>query len=344
MKKLYFLLTALFLFSCQNEENTVNQNNDAALTKNSALASLVLRVSQNPTHWDNILDNSDCYSIKLPVTITLNGQNMSIWNETDLESVQQNMDSSWSDDDIVHFQFPITIIFKNFQQQSVANQWQLDAVDCQADFFNEIRCLDFIYPISINTYDINNQVANTVNIDNDEELYNFIHQLTTSEIFTVVYPVTMTLSGGGEVSVNSNNELEDAIENTLADCDTGSGPTPTELEDIVGSGTWYISYCEGDSSGPGPGSEDYYDGYVFTFNNNGSVTCVKNNFAYDGTWSIYQDGSHQMMDLYFPNQWLQAICNDQWRVIEYNTTNFRLKNDQSGGWNGVNEYVYFTKN
>jgi hypothetical protein len=153
----------------------------------------------------------------------------------------------------------------------------------------------------------------------------------------------MTLSDGSEISVSSNNELEDAIEAVLSDCDTW-GPTPTELEEIMTSGTWYISYCEGDSSGPGPGSEEYYEGYVFTFNDNGSVTCVKNSFGYNGTWSIYQDGSHQMIELYFPNQWLQAICNDQWRVIEFNATNFRLKNDQSGGWNGVNEYVYFTKN
>jgi hypothetical protein len=343
MKKLYFLLTALFLFSCQNEENTVHQDNDAALTKNSALASLVLRVSQKPTHWDNILDNSDCYCIKLPVTITLNGQNMSIWNESDFADVEQNMDSSWSDDDIVHFNFPITVIYKDFHQQVITNQSQLDEISCQSGNFNEIRCLDFVYPININTYDTNNQVANTVTIDGDQSLYNFVQQLSTGEIFTIVYPVTMTLSDGSEISVSSNNDLEDAIEAVLSDCDTW-GPTPTELEDIMTSGTWYISYCEGDSSGPGPGSEEYYEGYVFTFNDNGSVTCVKNSFGYNGTWSIYQDGSHQMIELYFPNQWLQAICNDQWRVIEFNATNFRLKNDQSGGWNGVNEYVYFTKN
>lgn len=344
MKNLYFLLTALFLFSCQNEENTVNQNNDAALTKTSPLASLVLRVSQQPTHWDNLLDNSDCYSVQLPVGITLNGQNLIVASESDFANAQQNMDNSWSDDDIVHFHFPITIVFRDFQQQIINSQAQLNAVTCEGDNFNEIRCLDFAYPININTYNTNNHVANTVTIDSDSELYNVIDQLTNSEIFTIVYPVTLSLLSGGEVIVSTNNGLEATIESAIGNCNSGPGPAPTGLEAIITSGTWHISYCEDDSSGSGSGEAvDYYDGYVFTFNMNGSVSAVKNSIVNNGTWNVYQDGSHKMIDLFFPSQALQGLTNDEWRVTEYNQSNFRLKNDQSGSWGG-HEYVYFTKN
>jgi len=342
MRKLLPLFVAVFLFSCQNEDITVNQNNDAALTRTSPLSSLMMRVCQNETHADNILDGDDCYSVQLPVTITLNGQNMYIDNENDFDAVQQNMDLSWSDDDVVYFHFPITIVMRNFQQQVISSQAQLDAVACTGnDDFNEISCLDFEYPISVNIYDTNNQIANTVTIGNDTELYNFVYSLSAETIFTVVYPLTLMQSGGGAIVVNSNNELEDNIENAIGDCNGGPGPWPIALQDIITSGTWHISYCEGDSSGPGPGPEHYYDGWNFTFNANGTLTAVKNSMTNGGTWSLYQD-SHQMMDLFFPTDPLQGLSNDEWRVTEYNPTNFRLKNDASS-WDGY-EYCYFTKN
>lgn len=335
MKKFYFILAAFSVFSCQNEESTVNQDNRSALTKASPLALLVSRVSQNPTHCDNILDHSDCYSVRLPVDITVNGDDFSIEDEDDFDDVRENMEENWSDDDIVHFNFPITIVYRDHSEQIIASQSQLDAANCGGgDDFNEIRCLDFVFPISINVYDTNNQIANTVTIDDNIGLYNFIHDIAATDIFTIVYPVTMTLQAGGAVTVNSNNELEETIEDAIDDCDNDSGPgqQPTELEEIMTSGTWYISFCEGGN----------YDGYVFTFFANGSVTAVKNSMTGNGTWEVYQDGSHEMLDLFFPSQQLQGLTDDEWKVTEFNATNFRLKKDHGSG--DGNEYVYFTKN
>lgn len=346
MKKLYYVLgLCLLLFSCQSEENSVNQDNGSALTKTSPLSLLVSRVSQNPTHCDNVLDNSDCYSIKLPVNLTVNGQAFAISNESDFDGVRDNIEASNSDGDVIYFAFPITVVFRDFHQQTIHNQSELDAVNCQGDDFNEIRCLDFVYPISINIYDTNNQVANTVTIDDNYELYHFIQNSSTSDIFTIVYPVTLTLSAGGDITVNSNNELESTIEDSIDDCDNdtgGPGPQPMDLEDIVASGTWHVSFCEGGEGGGGP--QNNYTGYNFAFLANGTVTAVKNNVTSNGTWEIYQDGSHKKMELFFANPQLSGL-NDDWKVTEYNANNFRLKEDHSGsGGGGGNDYVYFTKN
>jgi hypothetical protein len=338
MRKLIFLLIALPFFACQNEENTINQNNDGALTKTSPLTSLVLRVVQNPTHWDNLLDGSDCHCVKLPVGITLNGDYLWIDGEDDYYAVWENMDESWTDDDIVHFDFPITISFEDFGEQVITSQAQLDAITCESDGFNEIRCMDFVFPISINTYDTNNQVANTITINTNLELYNFVQNLGSAEIFTIVYPVAVTFGTGPGTTANSNTELENIIEDVITDCDSGGGwgPTPDTLDEIMASGSWHISYCENDDSEP----VHYYDGYSFTFNANGTVTATKNNTTNNGTWGVYQDGSHKMIEFFFPN--MGGLTNDEWRVTEYNGNNFRLKNDQSS-WDGY-EYVYFTKN
>lgn len=338
MKKLFFLLIALSVLSCQNEENMVNRNNDGALSKTSPLTSLILRTSQNPTAWDNLLDGSDCTCVKLPVGITLNGDYMWIDSESDYYTVWANMYQSTTDDDIVHFEFPITVSFKDFSEQVIANQTQFDAMTCESDGFNEIRCMDFLFPIAINTYNTGSQIANTITLSNNAALYNFVGSLGAQDIFTIVYPVTVTFGSGSETTANSNTELENIIESVIPDCDTGWGQTPDTLDEILASGTWHISYCENDDSEP----VHYYNGYNFTFNQNGTVTAVKNSITGEGLWNVYQDGSHEMIDLYFPASGLNGLANDEWRVIEYNAGNVRLKNDQSS-WDGY-EYVYFTKN
>lgn len=348
MKNIYLALFAMLLFGCQSEETTIVQNNSDALGKTSPLTSLVSRVCQNPTHVDDILDNSSCYSISLPVEVMVNGEDFYVENEDDFHDIWENMQESWSDDDIVHFQFPVTVVFPDFTQLIVNNQGQLDALGCtdNGDFY-EIRCLDFVFPVSINTYDTNNQIANTVTIYNNTGFYNFIENLAGAEIFTVVYPVTLTLASGESIVVNNNRELEDLIEDAIDDCDSnwgGPGPEPLTLEEIVVSGTWHISFCD-DRAGRSPQPPNIYEGYNFTFFDNGTVTAVKNSVASNGTWEVYQDGSHTMMDLFFPQPQLQGLTDDHWKVTEYNATNFRLKEDYDDGRSsGGNDYIYFTKN
>jgi hypothetical protein len=352
MNKLYFFLVAtLLLFSCQSEENTINQGPDSALTKSSPLSMLLSRVSQNPTHCDNILDDSNCYSIKLPVSLTVNGETFTVNDESDFDDIQENIDDSDWDDDTIQFSFPIAIVFRDFQEMVVNSQQQLEDVDCGNDGndFNEIRCIDVVYPVSINIYDTNNQIANTIVIYDDNALYHFIENVPDSEIFTIVYPITLTLSDATNISVNSNEELEVAVEEAIDDCDHdqgGSGSEPETLEDIIVDGTWHISYCEGEQVD--------YTGFNFTFLANGIVTAVKNGVTTSGTWNLYDDGSHEKMALNFNNSDLHEL-NEDWKVTEYNATNFRLKDDhgdsgRSGGHNdsedsgGGHDYVYFTKN
>lgn len=345
MKKIYvLLLIAATFFACQSEDSSVTQELDSALTKSAPLTRLVSRVSQNPTHCDNILDDSNCYSIKLPVTLTVNGQTITVNNENDFDTVENIIQASGSDDDIIHLAFPITVVFPDFHQATISNQSELNAIQCSDDDFNEIRCIDFVFPIVINTYNTNNQIANTVTIPNNYELFQFVQEISETQIFTVVYPVSLTLGNAQTVTANSNNELEDLIEDAIDDCDNDNGPVPAplELHDIIASGIWHISFCEGG----GPGGPDNYQNYNFTFNSNGTITVSRNGVISYGTWDLYQDGSHQKIDLNFTDPMLNNLEED-WKVTEYNQTNFRLKKDSDSGGHGHgggNNYVYFTKN
>jgi hypothetical protein len=351
MNKLYFFLIAilLMLFSCQSEENIAAHSPDSALTKSSPLSLLLSRISQNPTHCDNILDDSNCYSIKLPVSLTVNGENFTVNDESDFGDIRETIDDSNGDNDVIHFSFPITIVFRDFQEMIINNQQQLDDLNCgnDSDDFNEIRCIDLVFPVNINIYDTNNQIANTITIYDDIELYHFIGNVADTEIFTIVYPVTLILSDASNITVNSNDELEVAVEDAIDDCDNdqGGGPEFETLEEIITDGSWHISFWEGQHGN--------YTGFNFTFLANGTMTAVKNGVTISGTWDLYEDGSHEKIALDFSNADLDEL-NDDWKVTEYNSTNFRLKDDHSGSGRsgggdskssgGGHSYVYFTKN
>lgn len=335
------LLVSLSIFSCQTEESEIIQDNNENLSTSSPLVSLLGRVSQNTTSQDNILDNSSCFAVQLPVVVIVNNQQITVSTTADYQIVQDAIDAFSNDDDIVNFIYPITIIYENFSTQVISNSNTLDDVldDCEEDDgFDEIDCISFNYPIVINVYNSNNQLAETVTILNDTQLYVFIDNLDNFDLIAINYPISLHNSNGQTIVISSNNELENFIEDAIDDCDDspgGTGGTATLTNAII-NGTWYISYYFDDVD-----ETSIYNGYNFTFNTNGTSIAIKNATSINGTWSNYIDSGQEKLELAFDGLTLDEL-EDDWKVIEFSSNIIKLK-DVSGG-NGGTDYLYFTKN
>jgi hypothetical protein len=344
MKKYYKILISFMLISiigCQKEEETIIQDDTQTFTSSSALSGLLLRTSQFPTAFDNVLDSSSCFSVQLPVTVIVNNQQIVVSNQLDYQLVQNAINQFSNDDDIVNFVYPITIVYQNFQTQILQNSNDLDDVldECdEDDGFDEIDCININYPIVLNIYDSNNQVANTITITSNSMLFNFLSNTNSSTLLAVVFPISVTNSNGQNVVINNNAELENFIEDSISDCDDDSngGSNNTTLTQIFTSGTWYISYFFDDVD-----ETNYFNGYNFTFNSNGSSLAVKNSNTINGTWNIYNDSGTEKIVLSFDGSLLDEI-EDDWRIIEYTPTLIKLKH-VSGGNGGI-DYLTFTKN
>jgi hypothetical protein len=344
MKKYYKILISFMLISiigCQKEEETIIQDDTQTFTSSSALSGLLLRTSQFPTAFDNVLDSSSCFSVQLPVTVIVNNQQIVVSNQLDYQLVQNAINQFSNDDDIVNFVYPITIVYQNFQTQILQNSNDLDDVldECdEDDGFDEIDCININYPIVLNIYDSNNQVANTITITSNSMLFNFLSNTNSSTLLAVVFPISVTNSNGQNVVINNNAELENFIEDSISDCDDDSngGSNNTTLTQIFTSGTWYISYFFDDVD-----ETNYFNGYNFTFNSNGSSLAIKNSNTISGTWNIYNDSGAEKIELSFDGLLLDEIEED-WRIIEYTPTLIKLKH-VSGGNGGI-DYLTFTKN
>lgn len=341
IKYLFLSLLGISFVACQKEETVIVQddNNIQNLSIASPLSSLISRVSQSPTSFDNVIDNCSCFSVQLPVTVIVNSQNITVSTDADYQIVQNAIDAFSNDDDIVNFIYPITVKFQNFQTKILSNKDQLDDIldECYGDDgFDEIDCISVVYPISFNVYNSNNQVASTITINSNSQLYNFLENLDSNVIISLNYPVSLLNSTGATIVINNNSELESFIENSIDDCQSsGGGGNPT-FTSILTSGSWHISYHFDDVD-----DTSSYNGYNFTFNSSGTVIAVNNTMNINGTWSTYVDSGENKFLLAFDGLTLDEIEED-WKITEFTATSIRLKHISGG--NGGTDYLYFTKN
>ncbi|MGV9003646.1 hypothetical protein [Flavobacterium sp.] len=340
MKKSYvlFVLCSVLFFSCQRESETITLDSDNSFTTAAPLSSLIKRVAQYATSNDNVLDNTSCFGIKLPVAVTVNSQSILVSSVAGYTTIQDIKNQYTTDDDVVYFTFPTTIIYPDFHEVSVANQTQFAAIlaGCGNDSgFKEIECIDFDFPFSINVYNSNNQVASSISIKNNIQLYNFIQNVTEGVIIGIAFPITITESNGDNHVINSNLQLETEINDSINDCGTTT-PIPLILSDVLTSGSWYVSYFYDSSD-----ETNHYNGYVFNFNTNGFSFAVKNTNTINGTWQIHTETNYQKIEFHFDGSVLEEIEKD-WKVIEFTNTVIRLKHESSSG--NDNHYLNFTKN
>ena len=222
IKTTLFLLISFLLMvfiSCQKEINQVivtNQNESLQL--NTAATELIQRVVENDGTADDIVDKAPCISIKLPVTVIANGVEIVINSVSDYTLIQANYDQF--DDHELEIKYPITIILNDYSEVVVNNHDELEhyAEKCINDlnYSDEIRCLDFIYPITLSVYDSNNQFAETVNISNDEDFYKYIQQLNLESIVAINFPISVHLYTGETKIINNLTDLE-ALINSIKD-------------------------------------------------------------------------------------------------------------------------------
>ena len=218
------LIILMTVFACQDEITEITPPNDQeTIIENSNLAIIMQNTAALDGSLDNILDSANCILINLPVTITVNGVDLIIDSEEDYEVVEAIFDEFDSDIDDIEFLFPITITLNDYTVVTITNDTELGTFIEECSGENEedddIECIDFQYPITFSIYDANFQVTETVTINNDEALYNFIENLEGGVLASLNFPVTIILSDGSTVEVNNNQELEITISEAEDDCD-----------------------------------------------------------------------------------------------------------------------------
>ncbi len=334
----YLLSISVFLVfsSCQKEESEfIDETDPDTITANSTLANLLVRSSQNPGDFDDLLDGSSCVSINLPVTVIANGQEVIIENEDDIEIVEAIFNQFPNDEDTLELEFPILVTLANFTEVEVSSQQELDALiaSCENDIEDTISCVEFVYPLTFFTFNSNNEQTNTVTINSSFELYNFLDDLDDDDFVSLQFPISVIVNGE-EVVVNSNQELVTILAN--ADCGSNDDPVDvTAFEENLTTGVWYVTYFFDDFD-----ETSDFAGYEFTFNTDNTAQATNGSNNVNGTWNL-TSGSTPDLDLFFGENDPFDELDEDWDIIEANENKIRLK-DISGG-DGSTDFLTFER-
>ena len=222
--KISYILIFLLLIigvSCQQEESEIiTPDSGEVIDANSNLALLLLQTTSNDGSQDDLLDDASCIEINLPVSVTVNNELIIINTLNDITLVEDNINASDTDDDIIEISFPITITLSDYSEVIVTNEGELlqYVLNCLGE--NSISCVDFQYPISFSVFNSDFQNADVVTVNDDEALYQFLISIGNDSaiIASLNYPVVLIYDNGDTIEVNDNAALEDAINNASQNC------------------------------------------------------------------------------------------------------------------------------
>ncbi|WP_104736389.1 LamG domain-containing protein [Hanstruepera ponticola] len=308
--RLSLLLLLMMLFvgvSCQEEANEETPpNQEETIAPNSTLANLMRHTSSNDGTIDNIMDGSDCFSVNLPVTIVANGITLTIESIDDFSLIEAIFNENMNDEDSIEFLFPVTIILNDYTEINIESVEELDTF-IESCVTNEdvIECVDFVYPLVFSIYNTNFQVIDTVEVNNDYELYIFLEGLETDNQGAVLaslnFPVSLVYVNGNTVEVTNNQELEEAISAANENCDTDCTEefVVTNLQECLWNITsynntgdlseYYLNFKGHDSLQVTTSNFSTIEAnWVMSSSNTGSPELVISNFIDDvnGSWLI----------------------------------------------------------
>lgn len=333
------LMLALSLTSCRTESTEfIQEPADETLQPGSQTAILMQQMSLNDGSVDNIIYPANCFNFQLPVTVVVNGTEITINTYDDLDDIEDLFEGD--DDDDVVIQFPVTIILADFTEIIINSYDELDDFDDDCNDENEIdddiECLDFVYPITASLFNTVTESINTITIENDQQMHNFIDDLDDDDfdnvIVTINFPISLFIYDGSQININNFNELVSAINTYGDECDEDDdydfdddcdNCTSNQVDDILTAcSDWRVDELERDDDD----LEDLYSDFVFNFLTNGTLEVQSSDDTFTGTWSTSGSGNSITLTINIPDL---PDFNADWNVheieIEFNETKIDLE-------------------
>ncbi len=327
------IFSSLGLVGCQEESSEIIAPPvEETISPNSKSATLLNRISQNDGSEDNIVDGGSCTTIVFPFTVIVNNTEIVIENEDDYDLVEDIIDEFENDEDSIAIQFPINVTLPDHSVVTVNNHDELEDLleDCIEDGFDDdIECVDIGYPITFSVYNSATQQATTVDIENDNELYDFLESIDEKDIVSLNYPVTLILASGETIVAESNEELEATIEEFEDSCDEDDDNDfddddvdDTELRNTLQQNTWIVTTYDS----AGVSKADQASDFEIDFLNDNLLIGADDSEEYEGEWSTSGNDGFLELEMEFDTDGNLKLLNKEWKVESYDANQIELIN------------------
>lgn len=329
------LLAIAFSFTaCQDEFEEINTGEEPqAITASSATADLIQRTSSNDGSGDNIVDGTSCFEINFPYTVEVNGIELTIDSEEDIDQVEEIFDSIDDDENLLDIIFPITVTAGDFSEITINGLEDLRdlAADCkEGGEDDDIECIDFVYPMTMFTFNVNLEQTSSVEVTSDRELRLFFKDLGDDSLVSFDFPVTLQLYDETTIVVESNQELAIAIENAKDTCDEDDDDdyndddfNEDDFKEELVECVWFVTDMIRNDVDQTP----QYVNYILNFKEDGTVvTGFRGATTVEGTWTstVGDDGAKLTIDFESSTDF-----NLEWTVYDLGDDQIKLYNDAS---------------
>lgn len=213
-------MLVLCLFSCQKEERIITPvtTEEGFLEGNSTLLHLLRAVALKDGSADNAIDSTSSLSVVFPIQVKING----ILQDIDSAGVVKEKMKEYSDE--LEIIYPLITISSTFSEITFFDEEQLRQYREGNPPPNDIEAVDIEYPISFASYSLITEIAETIYVENDKDLFLFLKNLSEESVASLNFPVVLNYFDGRSVKINSNAELETALQDYPSDYDDEDDP------------------------------------------------------------------------------------------------------------------------
>ncbi len=324
------LAGALFLGSCQEEFEDINTSDaqGESIQATSATAKKMENTASKDGSFDNIVDGASCFALNFPYTVEVNGLEIIIDSKEDLRLIEEIFDEFDDDDDDLQIRFPITITFSDYSEVTINSNEELAelARQCvEGGDDDDIECIDFVYPITLFSFDVNQQQTGRVTVNSDRELRLFFKELDDDDFVSIEYPITLKRFDGTEIRVSSNAELAAALEAAEDACDEDDDDDYNDddfdedrLENLLTECPWVVLSVERNAID----QTAQYEAYLMTFTEDGKVRVRdRQGNVVIGDWDLDSDDGYVELDLEFDTLVDFSL---EWKVYEIEEGKIKL--------------------
>ncbi len=328
------LMAILGFTSCQSEIDNEQGENPNTNSASSATANSLKRTSMYDGSFDDFLDGASCSSILLPVTAKVNGVQVSILSQADYQQVISILGQYNDDQDTVALQFPIRVKLSNYSEVTVNSQTEYNAIlagcsAAQTAGQNAISTVNINFPITILTFDLSLKQTGNVVITSKEQLYAYMSNLSSTELFSVKYPISLDIADGSKATISSDAELQAAINAgiKIKEALALAAENVKKIEPILVNGKFKIeSFVVA-----GVNSAANYKDFTIDFTNNLLVKATDSlNSTVSGTYAVRSE-LMVLLQLNFSGNASFSLLNNTWKVTSFTATGITLQSATDAG-------------
>ncbi|UUF12434.1 MULTISPECIES: hypothetical protein [Flavobacterium] len=339
MKKLKIVTAAALMSivgftSCQSEIDNEQGENPDTNSANSTTTTNLKRTSMYDGSFDDFLDGASCSSILLPVTAKVNGVQVSVLTQADYQQVISILGQYNDDQDTVVLQFPLKVKLSNYTEVTVNSQTEYNAIltactAAEAAGQNAISSVNISFPITILTFDVSFKQTGNVVITSEEQLYTYMSNLSSTELYAVNYPISATIADGTKVTISSDAELQTTINAAVKTQEALAlaAENVKKIGPILVNGKFKIeSFVKA-----GVNSAVNYKDFTIDFTNNLLVKAADLlNTTVSGTYGVSSELS-VLLQLNFSGNASFALLNNTWKVTSFTATTITLQSTTDAG-------------